>query len=78
MTDHFLRDDSLVLSCLVLEYYSAVWCSAADTHLEVLDLAVGGARFLTGYVFECIIAHRRSVAGLCMVYKIRCNSINPL
>ena len=32
----------------VLEYCSAVWCSAADTHLKLLDRAVGGARFLTG------------------------------
>ena len=32
----------------VLEYCSAVWCSAADTHLNLLDRAVSGARFLTG------------------------------
>ena len=36
-----------------LEYCSAVWCPAADTHL-ILDRAVSGARFLTGGVFECI------------------------
>ena len=58
----------------VLEYCSAVWCSAAaDTHLKLLDRAVGSARFLTGGVFECDIAHRRSVAVLRMLYKIRCN-----
>ena len=34
-----------------LEYCSAVWCSAADTHLKLLDRAVSGARFLTGGVF---------------------------
>ena len=62
----------------VLEYCSAVWCSAADTHLKLLDRAVGGARFLTGGVFECDIAHRRSVAVLCMLYKIRCNPMHPL
>ena len=33
---------------------------------------------LTGVVFECDIAHRRSVAALCMLYKIRCNSVHPL
>ena len=38
-------------------------CSAADTHLKLLDRAVIGARFLTGGVFECDIAHRRSVAS---------------
>ena len=32
----------------VLDYSSAVWCSAADTHLKLLDCAVSGARFLTG------------------------------
>ena len=46
----------------VLEYCSAAWCSAADTHLKLLDRAVSGARFLTGGVFECDISHRRSVA----------------
>ena len=32
----------------VLEYSSAVWCSAADTHLRLLDRVVS---FLTGSVF---------------------------
>ena len=36
----------------VLEYCSVVWCSAADTHLKLLDRAVSGDRFLTGGVFE--------------------------
>ena len=40
--------------------------------------AVSGARFLTGGVFECDISHRRSVAVLCMLYKIGCNSVHPL
>ena len=61
----------------VLEYCSAGWCSAADTHLEVLDRVVSGATFLTGGVFECDLAHRRSVAVLCMLYKIRCNPNTP-
>ena len=34
--------------------------------------------FLTGGVFECHLAHRRSVAVLCMLYKIRCNPLHPL
>ena len=29
----------------VLEYGSAVWCSAADTHLRLLDRVVSGASF---------------------------------
>ena len=62
----------------ILEYSSALWCSAADTHLRLLDLVVSGASFLTGGVFECDLAHRRSVAVLCMLYKIRCNPMHPL
>ena len=29
-------------------------------------------------MFECDLAHRRSVAVLCMLYKIRCNPKHPL
>ena len=78
------HDRSLLGRCFrgfvlpVFEYCSAVWCSAADTHLKLQDRAVSGARFLTGGVFECDIAHRRSVAVLCMLYKIRCNPMHPL
>ena len=62
---------------LILEYCSAVYCSAADTHLKLPDRLVSGASFLTGCVFECDLAHRRSVAVLCMLYKIRCNPVHP-
>ena len=63
----------------ILEYYFAVWVSAADTHLKLPDRAVSGARFLTiGTVFECDIAHRRSATVLCMLYLIRCNTMHPL
>ena len=55
-----------------------MWCSASVTHLKPLDRAVSGARFLTGGVFECDIAHRQSVSVLCMLYKIRCNPMYPL
>ena len=78
------HDRSLLERCFqgsvlpVLEYCSAVWCSAADTHLKLQDRAVSGSRFLTGGVFECDIAHRRSVAVLCMLYKIKCNPVHPL
>ena len=62
----------------VFQYCSAVWCSAADTHLKVLDRAVSGAWFLIGGVFECDIAHRQSVAVLYILYKIRCDPVHPL
>ena len=50
------HDRSLLEICfqgflLVLEHCSAIQCSAADTHLKLLDRAVSGARFLTGGVF---------------------------
>ena len=48
-----------------------MWCSAADTHLKLLELLVNGSCFLTGCALECDLAHRRSVAVLCMLYKIR-------
>ena len=62
----------------VLEYCSTVWCSAADTHLKLLDRVVSGACFLAGGVLNCDLSHRRSVAVLCMLYKIRCNPKHPL
>ena len=37
----------------VLEYCSAVWCSAADTHLKLLDRVVSGACVLAGAVLNC-------------------------
>ena len=55
-----------------------VLSSAADTHLKLLDRVVSGACFLTGGVLNCNLSHRRSVAVLCMLYKIRCNPKHPL
>ena len=62
----------------VLEYCSTVWCQAAYTHLKLLDRVVSGDSFLTGVIFECDHAHRRSVAVLSMLYKIKCNPMHPL
>ena len=55
-----------------------MWCSAADTHLKIPDRVVSDASILTGVVFECDLAHRRSMAVLCMLYMIRCNPMHPL
>ena len=49
----------------VLEYCSAVWCSAADLHLKLL-----------GAILEWNLAHHRSVAVLCMLFKIRSNPMH--
>ena len=63
----------------LLEYCSAVWCSAVDTHLKLLHMArvvSGWCQFFHwGYVH---IAHRRSVVVLCTLYNIRCNLMHPL
>ena len=42
----------------VFEYCSAVWCSAADADLKLLDRVVNGACVLTGGVLDCELAHR--------------------
>ena len=53
------HDMSLLGRCIrgfvlsVLEYCSAMWCSAADTHLKLLERAVISARFLTAGVLGC-------------------------
>ena len=65
--------------CLAsLEYCSAVWCSAADSHLKLLDSVVSGACFLARGMLNYNLSHRRSVAELCMLYKITCNPMHPL
>ena len=55
-----------------------MWCSAADSHLKLLDRVVRSAVFLAGGVLECKPAHRRSVAELCMLFKIKSNPMHPL
>ena len=55
-----------------------MWCSAADSHLKLLDRVVRSAGFLAGGVLECNLAHRRSVAELCMLFKIKSNPMHPL
>ena len=64
--------------CPTVEDCSAVFCSTDDTHLQLLDRVFSGASFLTCGVFESDIAHRRSVAVLSMLFKIRCNPMHPL
>ena len=62
----------------VLEYCSAVWCSSADSHLKLLNRVVRSAGFLAGCVLECNLVYRRSVAELCMLFKIKSNPMPPL
>ena len=62
----------------VLKYCSTVWFSSADPHLKLLDRVVRSAGFLGGGVLEYNLAHRRSVAELCMLFKIKSNPMHPL
>ena len=47
-------------------------------HPFLLDRVVSGACFIAGGVLSRDLSHRRSVAVLCMMYKIRCNPKHPL
>ena len=63
--DLFYQLWSTVLQCgALLPIYTSV---------KLLDIVVSGAHFLTGSVFGCDIAHRRSVAVVFMLYNIRFN-----
>ena len=62
----------------VLEYCSAVLCSAADSHVKLLDRVVRNANFLAAGVIECNLPHRRSAAVLCMFFEFKSNPMHPL
>ena len=66
---HLLLMDWFILSMSVFK---------SDRFTIFFKSTISGARFLTGGVFEWNISHRRSVAVLCMLYKIRCNPVHPL
>ena len=78
MIDRFLGDAFGVLSC---QFWGIVLQSGTRLPIHTLNYwtgAASGARFLTGSAFECDISHIRSVAVLCMLYKIRCYPMHPL
>ena len=63
----------------VLEYASVVWGSAAHSHLALLDRIVNRcAHLMNDVVVPCKLNNRRSVAGLCMLYKVRERVSHPL
>ena len=61
----------------VLEYCSAVWCSAAHSHLRLLYRVVSSAGFPAGCVLDFNLAHRRSVAEFFMLFKIKSTPMHP-
>ena len=46
--------------------------------VKLLDRVVRSASFLAGSVLDCNLAHRRSVAELYMLFKIKRNQMHPL
>ena len=76
------QDNSVILKCFYafilpfFEYCSAVWMSAASTHLKVLERVFTSARFLTQTRIN--LEHRRDVAASCMLFKILSNAEHPM
>ena len=86
MIDRFLRDAFGVSSG---PFWSTVLQCGARLPIHTINhwtkkrssgcfISASDARFLTRGVIECDITHRRSVAVLCMLDKIRCNPMHPL
>ena len=77
------EDDDILRRCFFsftlphFEYCSAVWCSAADCHLRLLDRAFNSVKFLLSDL-DLDIGHRRDVGALCLLYKILNNTDHPL
>ena len=74
------HDRSLLGRCFpgfVLPVFGVLFCSVQIHTLNYWTVQSVVPSSLTGGVFECDIAHRPSVAVLCMLYKIRCNPMHP-
>ena len=54
----------------ILEYASVVWCSAAVSHLSMLDRIANQCSQLMDDVVPYCLDNRRFVVGLCMLYVI--------
>ena len=76
-------DDIILRRCFFsfilphFEYCSAVWSSAADSHLRLLERAFNSIKFLLSDL-DLNIGHRRDVGGLCMLFKVVNNVHYPL
>ena len=76
------QEDALVMKCFYafilpfFEYCSVVWLSTAPTHLNMLHRVFMSARFLLRQHIS--LDHRRSVAALCIFYKIYNNPDHPM
>ena len=63
--------NSFILPCL--EYCSPAWCSAADSHLRLLDRNLNAIRYLIPGL-SVDLCHQHSLSSLCMLFKICHNS----
>ena len=78
------RDVSVISRCFwtlilpILEYCSPIWGSSAEGHLALLNRIVGRVRQMSNGLVQCDLQHRRNVAALCMMYKVRANAEHPL
>ena len=54
----------------VKDYCSAVWCSAVDLHLKLLDSVVSCASFLSGGVSECNVCPSTIFMTQCRVFYL--------
>ena len=77
MDDNILRNCFFSFTLPHFEYCSAVWSSAADCHLRLLDRAFNSVRFLLSEL-DLDIEHRRDVGALCILYKIVYDVDHPL
>ena len=77
------EDDSILRRCFFsfllphFEYCSAVWSSAADSHLRLLERAFNSVKFLLSDL-DLDIGHRRDVGALCILFKIVNDVHHPL
>ena len=76
------EDDNILRRCFFsftlphFEYCSAIWSSAADCHLRLLDRAFNSVKLLSDLDLD--IGHCRDVGALCILYKILNNTDHPL
>ena len=74
------QDPALIARCFwslilpIAEYCSPVWRSAVDGHLNLLDSVVRKVTRMSQGSVQCDLWHRRDVAALCMLFKIRANA----
>ena len=79
MVNGVYADTSVLLRCYhafilpILEYCSPVWGSAASSHLRLFDRQIHAVSRLCPDQILKPLNYRRSVAGMCMLYKIHSN-----